>query len=75
VYNIFGTFLCITNLSLFRKVISPLYSGKEVHENLKQPMFQHIVYLNIGCYNAITRKLPSGVTLCADSEGERAAGF
>jgi hypothetical protein len=76
VYNIFGTFyLYITNSSLFRKVVSPVYSGKEVHDKLNQTKFQYIVCLTIGCYNAFIQNLPSGDALYADLEGESAAGF
>jgi hypothetical protein len=78
VYNIFSTFyLCITNLNLFREVVSPLrvYSDKEVHEKLNQPTFQYIVCFTVGFYNAIIRNLPSRAALYADLEGERAVGF
>lgn len=75
-YNIFGAFyLCITNSSLFRKIVSFVYSGKEVHDKLNQPKFQYIACLTIGCYNAIFRNLPSGAVLYADLEGESSAGF
>jgi hypothetical protein len=75
-YNIFGTFyLCIINLSLFRKIVSPLYSGKEVHDKLNQPMFQYVVCLTMRFYNVIFRNLPSRAVLYADLEGVRAAGF
>jgi len=76
VYNIFGTFyLCIINLSVFIKVVSPLYSGKEAHDKLNQPAFQYIVCLTIRFYNAIVRNLPSRAALYADLDGERSAEF
>lgn len=75
-YNIFGTFyLYIIKSSLFKKVVSPLYSGKEVHDKLNQTKLQCIVCLTIGCYNAIIRNFPSGAALYADLEGESAGGF
>lgn len=76
VYNIFDTFyLCIINFNLFRKVVSPLYSGKEMHDKLNQTTFQYIVCLTIRRYNAIIRNLPSRAALYADLEGKRSAGF